>query len=53
MVWDRICSGRFLADGQLFILAATVLKVFDILPEPGSSTVKLAYEDLFTFGVER
>jgi len=28
----RICPGRYLASGNLFLAAANVLKVFDVIP---------------------
>lgn len=50
---NRKCAGRFLADTQMFITVALVLKVFNIKPPPGASAAKPAYEDLFTCRLER
>lgn len=48
----RKCAGRFLADAQLFITVASILKVFRIETSPETPNSRPAYEDLFTCGME-
>ena len=37
----RICPGRYFADASLFILTATLLHAFEILPPKGMSADQL------------
>ena len=37
----RICPGRYFADASLFILTATLLHAFEILPPEGMSADQL------------
>lgn len=46
------CPGRYLADAELFIIVASVLKCFTIEPQP-DATLPVRHEDLFTSEIVR